>query len=420
MSALGWEYLRREDLATIMRGIRAGAAFGGPYHVEIHPAGRCNVECFFCSTASIRGDDQMPVRSFLGLLDELQDLGTRSVRLSGGGEPLFHQNINLLLEKISDAGLRIDNLTTNGVLMRARTAEQLLESCDKITISLNAGDAESYGEMMQTSPKNFHRVLDNIRLMRSSRRSRRPLLNLQFLVWRENYRQIPEMYRLARDLGVDTILFNGLAFLREEQRMSEPERREMLALYEKIIEEDEYRTIETISSFEQSIDQEIDALSLRLANKRLGRSRLQRLAHLIGRNDFTLEEKVRHWLLMRERRRVTRLTAGLVDDCVIGWHSLVVKTSGEVSPCCILQHRSLGNVFRDSVRGVWYGSAYQQVRYDLRQILLERERWEPGPDSVAVPMCAGKSGEMCPIKTIYRDDVRFTRELNELVNEISM
>lgn len=418
MADLGWDYLTREDASTVLRGIRAGEAFGGPYHVEIHPAGRCNVECFFCSTASIRGNDQMEVTSFLGLIDELQTLGTRSVRLSGGGEPLFHQNIGVILDRLWDAGLRIENLTTNGVLMRGRAAEQLVRGCDRITISLNAGDAESYGEMMQTSPKNFDRVLQNIRSIVKLRTRRMPLLNLQFLVWRDNYFQIPDMYRLARDLEVDSVMFNGLSFLPPEKQMSKEQRVEMLDLYEQIIEQDEYRTICSIASYEKGIEEELREINQRVGARRSGGNLISKAARFLGRNEFTLREKLRHWTHVRQIRRIAEHTAGLVDDCVIGWHSMVVKTSGDVSPCCILQHRSLGNVFRESVEQVWYGAPYQQLRAELRQILVEHESWEPANSSIAIPMCAGKTEEACPIKTIYRSDIPFSRALNELADQL--
>ena len=35
MSQLGWNYLTADDKATILRGVRDGVAYGGPYHVEI-------------------------------------------------------------------------------------------------------------------------------------------------------------------------------------------------------------------------------------------------------------------------------------------------------------------------------------------------------------------------------------------------
>src|ERR1700682_4827152 len=83
MSELGWKYLTDGDKAEIVSGIHDGAPCGGPYPVEIYPADRCNIDCFFCSTAAIRGTDELPLSRLEEMIGELKDIGTRSVRLAG-------------------------------------------------------------------------------------------------------------------------------------------------------------------------------------------------------------------------------------------------------------------------------------------------------------------------------------------------
>jgi len=117
MSELGWKYLTEDDKNTILRGIRDGVAYGGPYHVEIHPADRCNIDCFFCSTAALRGTDEVPLTRLEEMIAELKACGTRAIRLSGGGEPLFHRKAKDFLRTIAASGIPIENLTTNAVLL---------------------------------------------------------------------------------------------------------------------------------------------------------------------------------------------------------------------------------------------------------------------------------------------------------------
>ena len=112
---------------------------------KIHPADRCNVDCFFCSTAAIRGTDEIALPRLLELVGELQQCGTYSVRLAGGGEPLFHRRIAEFLRAVSSSKLRVENLTTNGVLLREEIAALLYRTTDDITISLNTADEASYG-----------------------------------------------------------------------------------------------------------------------------------------------------------------------------------------------------------------------------------------------------------------------------------
>jgi MoaA/NifB/PqqE/SkfB family radical SAM enzyme len=419
MSDLGWKYLTAEDKATILRGVRDGVAYGGPYHVEIYPSDRCNIDCFFCSTASLRGDDELPLARIEELVGEMQRAGTRSIRFAGGGEPLFHRKTKDLLRLISRSGIPIENITTNAVLLGEEVTDILLQGrCDEIIVSLNTADPESYSRMMQTPARNFDRVVTNVRHIlaeRQRRRSRIPQIVLQFLVWKENYRSIPQMYALARELDVDSILFNGLAFLRRDQEMSAEETAEMMRLYEQVVRIDEFRRIAQIESFEQDLRPAVGEMGARLDAERRKHGKARRLAHLIGRRDLTWREKLEHRLKVRRNRKVERESAGLDEPCIIGWHSLVVRTGGPVAPCCILQGSPLGNIFKNSLREVWYGEDYARFRRELAKIIGAGESWQPNPaeDRTVVAMCGGKGTDVCPIKSFYyKPDLPFLRKLN--------
>jgi MoaA/NifB/PqqE/SkfB family radical SAM enzyme len=418
MSELGWKYLTAADKQEILRGVRDGVAYGGPYHVEIHPADRCNIECFFCSTATLRGTDELPLTRLEELIAELKECGTRSIRLSGGGEPLFHRKVKDVLQAIADSGIPIENMTTNAVLMGEEIASILIDCCDQITVSLNTSDAETYASMMQTPARNFERVLKNVRHLieeRTRRKSATPKVNLQFLVWRDNFRTIPRMYELARELGADSIIFNGLSFLKPEEKMSEAEIAEMLRFYEEVVRIDEFRRITSIESFESDIRPMMAEMSARLDAARRARNPLARLLHLAARRDLTLREKLAHRRRVAEMRHVDRETAGLDEPCIIGWHSMLVRTSGMVAPCCILQGAPLGNVYKQSLRDVWLGEGYQQFRAELSRIMKAGDDWslDASGDRTVVAMCGGKGSEVCPIKSFYfRPDVGFMKELH--------
>lgn len=417
---LGWKYLTEEDKETVLRGIRDGVAYGGPYHVEIHPADRCNIDCFFCSTATLRGTDEVPLTRLEEMIAELKASGTRAIRLSGGGEPLFHRKAKDFLRTIAASGIPIENLTTNAVLLGEEVASILIDCCDQITVSLNTGDAETYASMMQTPARNFERVLTNIRGLIAQRRKRNsvtPKVNLQFLVWRDNYKSIPRMYALARELGVDTILFNGLSFLRDDQKMSAAETAEMMRLYEEVIRIDEYRRIASIESYEQDIRPALGEINARLDAERRKRSPLSRLAHLVARRDLTWREKLAHRRRIAELRRMERETKGLDEPCIIGWHSMLIRVSGVVAPCCILQGAPLGNVYKNTIREVWYGEEFARFRGELSRIIHARNEWQPdaAADRTVVPMCGGKGAEVCPIKSFYfKPDVAFMRRLTSI------
>lgn len=424
---LGWKYLTDEDKDAILRGIADGVAYGGPFHVEIHPADRCNIDCFFCSTASLRGTDELPIPRFQELLGELRAAGTRSIRFSGGGEPLFHRQIRPFLQNVVDSGLPIENVTTNAVLMDERICDLLLDArTDQVTISLNTGDAKTWGSMMQSPERNFDRVLDNIRTLvarRNARRLTHPVVNLQYLVWRENYRSIPDMYRLARELDVDTIQFNGLAFLRDDQKMTPDETSEMMRLYEDVLRVDEFRRVAVVNSYEQDISLRVQEISSKLTAERHAKSSLTRLASFLTRDDFSLREKLAHRRRFAAQRELERHLEGLEEHCIIAWHSLVIRTSGMVAPCCILQGSELGNIYRQPLSEVWHGETFSRLRGELTRIMRQGRDWshDPAADRVVVPMCGLKGGddEICPIRSFYfRPDVPFMKGLNARLAEL--
>ena len=413
MTDLGWKYLGAREKKNILRGIRDGVAYGGPYHVELHPADRCNIDCFFCSTAAIRGTDELPLPRFKELLEELRQAGTRALRFAGGGEPLFHRKIKDVLRAVAASKIPIENITTNAVLLDAEVAGLLIQTCDQVTVSLNAGDAESYATMMRTPARNFDRVLQNIRTLLQARRaagSKRPIINLQFLVWRENYLNIPSMYQLARDLDVDTILFSGLSFLPLEQQMNDDEIKTMLRLYEDVIRIDEFRRIANIGSLERDIQGDVAEIVQRLSAERRKTGRVRRAINFIKRNDYSLAEKIRHHRRMNSKPPAF---ARADEACIIGWYSMLVRSDGTIAPCCILQQKRLGNIFTQSVAEVWNGEAYRRFRTELSEIIHDGERWTKNAEHKTVEdVCAVKGTYLCPMKTFYfSDDASFMPRL---------
>jgi MoaA/NifB/PqqE/SkfB family radical SAM enzyme len=87
----GWAEVDRERKREIIEGIRTGRATRGPVHAELDITDRCNVACYFCNQQDVRTSQQISFEHLAALIDELASLGLRSVRMSGGGDPLAHR-----------------------------------------------------------------------------------------------------------------------------------------------------------------------------------------------------------------------------------------------------------------------------------------------------------------------------------------
>src|SRR5215831_4693397 len=80
--AYSWERVDEVEKAAILRSISTGEPAPPPRVVEISWQDRCNIDCFFCSTADVRAGNRELSRERLDrLFDEMRALGVRGVRL---------------------------------------------------------------------------------------------------------------------------------------------------------------------------------------------------------------------------------------------------------------------------------------------------------------------------------------------------
>lgn len=404
-----WERLTGAEKDGILEAIGAGAPVPSPRVVEFNWQDRCNIDCFFCSTAGIRaGGNQLSGDRLRTLFAEMRDLGVKAVRLTGGGEPLFRKDAVELIEGLGRNGIRVADLTTNGVLLTEPVLRALYSTgCDQITVSLNAGDAESYGTMMRTSPRNFDRVLENLRIAARVKRETgaETMIRVQFLVYRENFRQIPLMRRVFLDSQADRFWFNGLYPMVPIEPLSPAETDEMLALYESVLAEDLFDSCDGFYFWESRIADRI-AESTRQVFRRASLSR---------------RAAVKWKGLFDRGERELRETASLHEFCLIGWYSTTVNANGDVVPCCVLQDRKtavLGNLNERSLAEVWHGRRYERLRAELRELMARRgEVRDFGGACFAEEICAKKAE--CPNRSYYwTKDPAFRRRFHGMVERM--
>jgi len=407
--AYSWEHLTSVEKAAVREAIAGDGPVPPPRVIEISWQDKCNIDCFFCSTSEIRsGNFELSPARLEALFDEMRTMGVRGVRLMGGGEPLFRKDARQLIGMLGKRGIRITDVTTNGVLLTEPVVRALFAAgCDQICVSLNAGEAGSYAAMMQTSAKNFDRVVANVRRASEIKRETGAdcLIKVQFLLYRDNFRDLPEMHRLFLRTGADRFWLNGLYPVRPMPTMSEEEIGEMLRLYEGILAQDYFQKLEGFSFWESSIAARIQAS----ARAVFARAPLSVRARWKARR-----------LLDRKARRARQATA-YHEFCLVGWYSMTISANGDAVTCCILQdHRTavLGNVHRSELSEIWNGSAYARFRAELTEIMARRGEVDGFDDACHVEsLCARK--DACPNRSYYwEDDLGFRRRFHSVVEKM--
>lgn len=109
-----------------------------PLTVSLTITNRCNYKCIYCYGAYYdRVDKDVPLKSWLDLIDELAGMGTKMIHL-GGGEPLLRNDIDQIIAKVKDHDM-ICRINTNGALIPEKIDK--LRRVDSICVSLDGNEA---------------------------------------------------------------------------------------------------------------------------------------------------------------------------------------------------------------------------------------------------------------------------------------
>jgi MoaA/NifB/PqqE/SkfB family radical SAM enzyme len=389
----GWAEIDARAKRAIVRGIVTGRPTRGPVHAEIDVTDRCNVACYFCNQQDVRTKEQISLGHLVRLVDELAAGGLRSVRMSGGGDPLFHPAIGEFLDHLAARRVVVDNLTTNGALLGPAIAKRLVaDAAREVIVSLNAVDAEDYRRMMQVPATTFERVLANVRGLVAERGSAPgPNVVVQFLIDRANFGRMPEMYALGRSLGADRLTFSNvsaipLARIDEGVLLGPADTEALRSPLARVLREDR------------------DA------------KRLQ-LAFPVGEWNALLAELKRETGYGEEPNEFP-LAPSFRDEnghCFFSWYTATIRGNGDLYPCCLLMlpdYKPLGNALNGHFVDQWKGPEFTRMREEQREVLLDGHgaKFDPGRHRVLQPQCVQHG--LCWLKNVYfRSDERFYREL---------
>jgi len=170
-----------------------------PVTCEIDPSNYCMLSCDFCMYQKYLEQDRrnLSYDIYESLLYELNEIGTKSITFTGGGEPLMHPKINRMIEDALKLDFEI-GLVTNGVLL------DKIDNLDKfefIRVSLDASNAEMYKDVKGSD--HFLKVLDNIKMTLKKNKT----VGLSYVISDRNNVYLDVAEELADDLGVAYIQF---------------------------------------------------------------------------------------------------------------------------------------------------------------------------------------------------------------------
>lgn len=186
---------------------------GYPFEIIIDPTNVCSLSCPLCVTGqrkNIRPNGMMPFEEFTRIIDEL-GRWLYKVRFYSWGEPFLHKDIYRMISYVSQKNIGTE-LSTNFHHFNAADIDKLMDSgLEHLIVSLDGARKRTYVRYRMGG--DFNRVIDNIQALvkaKALKKSKKPLVEIQFLVMKHNEHEIKDMKKLAKELGVDRLRFAAI------------------------------------------------------------------------------------------------------------------------------------------------------------------------------------------------------------------
>ncbi|OFY18565.1 MAG: hypothetical protein A2W98_04860 [Bacteroidetes bacterium GWF2_33_38] len=182
--------------------------WGKPFTLSIEPINSCNLQCLECPTGNdslLRQKQSFDVNLYQKIIDE-NKTSLIYLLLYFQGEPFMNKNIFEIISYASKSGI-YTMTSTNGHFITVENAKKIVDSkLDKIIISLDGTTQETYEQYRKNG--SFETVISGIEALvaeKKMQKSKRPFIELQFLVLKTNEHQISAIKQLGKRLEVDSV-----------------------------------------------------------------------------------------------------------------------------------------------------------------------------------------------------------------------
>lgn len=183
---------------------------GLPISLSVEPTTACNLRCPECPSglrSFTRPTGMLRPALFRALMDELAPTLTW-LTFYFQGEPYLHPDFTELVAYASEKNVYTSTSTNAHFLSEDAAKRTIRSGLDRLIISIDGTTQETYRSYRVGG--SLDKVLEgtrNIVRARQALKSRTPHLVFQFLVVGPNEHEIPAVRALARNLGVDQVVF---------------------------------------------------------------------------------------------------------------------------------------------------------------------------------------------------------------------
>lgn len=175
-----------------------------PRRLVLELTNACNLNCIMCgrNAADFKPTvfDMDVFRSFEPIMDTIEE-----VTLMGWGEPTIHPNFIEMLEIINKHSAR-KYFCTNGMNLKKIKNAIFDYNVDVFAVSLDGATDETNSRIRRGSKiEQITEDLKDIVRMKKERGLKYPWINFVFCAMQSNIRELPDLVRLAAEIGIEEV-----------------------------------------------------------------------------------------------------------------------------------------------------------------------------------------------------------------------
>lgn len=203
-----WNIIKVLSSFYLTRWTGKAIQWGLPFTISMEPTTACNLRCPECPSglrSFSRPTGNLKEDFFRKTIDELHRELIYLI-FYFQGEPYINPKFLDMVKYASDRGIYTIT-STNGHFLNDANAKKTIESgLDRMIISVDGTTQEVYESYRKSGKlKNVLEGARNIVRWKKKMKSKTPHIIFQFLVVKPNEHQIPDIYQLAEEIGVDEV-----------------------------------------------------------------------------------------------------------------------------------------------------------------------------------------------------------------------
>ncbi|MFH0831366.1 MAG: radical SAM protein [archaeon] len=322
-------------------GITKNRALVGPEIAQITAVRKCNQSCKYCWIYSdvanrycklynnfymkFRKNQDFPISKFKEVVDDLAEIGTPTLSISGDGEPFMHKNLGEMVRYAHEKGLSV-GIQTNGTISLENFKEIGMISFLNIHVpSLN----EKNSRLLQASGISYlDRVIRNIQwISRMAEHRTMPKIELGLVVNKINCNEIIDFFDFALKYNIDSVCLKKLR---------------------------SFNHVDELCLDKGDIEKIRDSVKFLLGS---GKSRKVKNNLAAFLKELNTEES-------RKRQK-----------CLVGYYRVYINLDGSTSLCCWNPFRSFGNVFKKRLKDIWFSKKADNLRGKMQSINTAKVLW---------------------------------------------